>query len=124
MNKRKGKILVIEDERGVSETLSLLLEDYDIECKIAASGEDGLELLKREKFRLALVDIRLPGMNGVQFIEQAKQLDPHMHFLILTGSMDFHITDISHIGKVRKRIFHKPVLDFSELVEEILSLLG
>ena len=123
MDSIKEKILIVEDEMGMSETLELLLEDHGIGCEIASTGEQALNLLKEKKFKVALVDIRLPGMNGLQFIEKAHELNSEMSFIILTGSLEFDPTQISHIDKVSKKTFYKPVSDFSALIEEILFLL-
>ena len=123
MKNIEEKILIVEDEMAMSETLELLLEDYGLECEIATTGEEGLQLLKKKKFKVVLVDLRLPGMNGLQFIQRAHEMNPEISFIIITGSIEFDRKEIAHIDKVSKRIFYKPVSNVSDLIEEILFLL-
>lgn len=123
MKNIEENILIVEDEVAMSEILELLLEDYGLECEIATTGEEGLQLLKMKKFKVVLVDLRLPGINGLQFIQRAHELHPEISFIIITGSIEFNGKEIAHIDKVSKRIFYKPVSNVSDLIEEILFLL-
>ena len=72
---RPYTILVVDDEVGVVESIELLL-DEDYRVFTALSGKDGLEILEREEIDLVIVDERMPGMRGVEFLERAITMRP------------------------------------------------
>jgi CheY-like chemotaxis protein len=79
------RILVVDDEVPLLALLQKILgkAGYVVEC--AASGEEGLRRLKTEGFDLAIADLRMPQMSGVEFVKQAKVLHPALPCVVLTG---------------------------------------
>lgn len=67
------KILLVEDELALRETLEEILELYDFEVSVAGSGEEALELLQNMTPDLILSDIMMPGMTGLELIEKVHQ---------------------------------------------------
>jgi DNA-binding NtrC family response regulator len=82
---KKQKVLLVEDETIVRESLrDWLIEDgYDVEC--VDTGEDALERIKQEEFGVIVLDLRLPGIDGLQVFEQAKELKPKTKGVIITA---------------------------------------
>ncbi len=81
---KKYKILAVDDELDALDVLTEALSDtYDV-IK-STSGSQALEILSREKFDLLITDQRMPEMTGIGLIEKAKELDPDMVRIILTG---------------------------------------
>lgn len=77
MNPRsKGSILVVDDEPGIRETLTGILEDEGYEVESAAAGEACLERLAARTFPVVLLDIWLPGIDGLETLERITKLDP------------------------------------------------
>ncbi len=85
MGAKKGKILLIEDEAVVRESVRDWLVDdgYDVEC--AESGEEALERIKKEDFGVLVLDLRLPGVDGLQVFEEAKKLKPETKGVMITA---------------------------------------
>jgi DNA-binding response OmpR family regulator len=85
MEAKKRKILLVEDEAVLREALrDWLTEDgYDVEC--VDSGEEALERIKKEQFGAIVLDLRLPGIDGLQVFEQAKELKPEAKGIIITA---------------------------------------
>ncbi len=85
MAAKKRKILVVEDEAVVRESVrDWLVEDgYDVEC--VGSGEEALERMKKEEFGVVVLDLRLPGIDGLQVFEHAKELTPETKGVIITA---------------------------------------
>jgi two-component system response regulator HupR/HoxA len=84
---RPYTILVVDDEVGVVESIELLLnEDYRVFT--ALGGKDGLEILEREEIDLVIVDERMPGMRGVEFLERAVTARPRAVRMLITAETD------------------------------------
>jgi PAS domain S-box-containing protein len=77
----EGKILVIDDEIGVRHFLARLLQDYQVE--LAANGREGLEWAARDQFDVALVDIELPDMDGMEVLRSLRARDEDLETLII-----------------------------------------
>lgn len=86
MNDTPSAILVLDDEELLRETLAIFLENNGFTVFQAISAENALAELSNRACQAVVVDIRLPGMSGLQFIEKAHVLWPQLKFLIYTGS--------------------------------------
>ncbi len=73
--RRTGSVLVIDDEDIMREILEALLtrEGYDV--RLAASGAEGLELAKSLPFDAAIVDVMMPGIDGITTLDELKKID-------------------------------------------------
>lgn len=70
------KILIVDDTPMNAEVLSKMLREKGFEVILASDGNQGLDILKKEKFDendLILVDVNMPGMNGFEFVENVKR---------------------------------------------------
>ncbi len=82
-----GKILVVDDESLVRWSLCRHLESLGYGALEAASCEEALEVLRREeRIQLVITDLIMPGADGVELINQARNLDPRLPFLVVTGT--------------------------------------
>ncbi|MCP4606330.1 MAG: response regulator [Proteobacteria bacterium] len=81
----KIKILIVDDEKRFLDTLSkrLVMRGFDVTA--ISNGTDAIETAKNGEFELALVDLKMPGMNGERVLELLKQNDPFIEVVILTG---------------------------------------
>ena len=88
------KVLLVDDEANIVHALTrLLLEEDDLEVLGAVSGAEGLELLREHlDVGLILSDQRMPGMTGVEFLQQARGVAPDAVRMILTGYADMAAT--------------------------------
>jgi len=81
----KEKILIIEDEEDLVKGLKLNLQDEGYEVKYAFNGKEGLEKALKEKPDLILLDIMLPGMNGLEICKELRQNKMDIPILMLTA---------------------------------------
>lgn len=121
-------LLLLDDESVIRRSFADYFEDQLWSVMEAESGEQALQLIKQQRPQAVLVDIRLPGIDGGEFIRQAYQLsldlDLALVFIICTGSPDYVIPeDIDNLSCVCKRIFAKPVANFSALEQEFLNMM-
>lgn len=83
------KILVVDDMEDAATLTSLILEKSGYQAQHALSGESALELLKREKFDVVLLDVRMPGMGGVATLEHIKaELGSEAPVVIMVSSLE------------------------------------
>jgi DNA-binding response OmpR family regulator len=87
-------ILIVDDEPTMTRALARMLELSGYDPRIANSGEEALDLIERHSFDLVLLDLRMPGMDGLEVLAAARALAPGTTFVILTahGSLDSAIT--------------------------------
>ena len=72
-NGRKARIAIVDDEKAMVETLKSFLEDRGFSVSAAHDGESGLELIKREKPDVVILDITMPKMDGRDVLVQLKK---------------------------------------------------
>lgn len=83
-----SKALVVDDEPDMRWLLAGLLRDQGFEVVEAEDGRAALEQIAREAPDVVLLDLRMPGLAGIQVLEQAKAVDPHMPVVIVTAYGD------------------------------------
>ena len=81
-----SKILVIDDEQGIRNLLDTLLSRKGYEVVLASNGQKGLELFRRERPDVVVLDLKMPEMNGLTVLQQIRQLNPVQPVVILTGA--------------------------------------
>lgn len=125
------KILVVEDEKNISDIIEKYLKKNGFECKLASNGFEALELFSKEDFHLILLDVMMPGIDGFEVLENIRHFSD-VPIIMLTakqeevdrlkgfekGADDYVLKPfsprelISRIKVFMKRIYH----DTNELV--------
>ena len=80
-----ARVLVVDDERSMRELLSIVLRRDGYDVLIAEDGAAGLELLRRERVDILITDIRMPQMNGVDLLREAKRIAPDIVSIVMTA---------------------------------------
>jgi two-component system, NtrC family, nitrogen regulation response regulator NtrX len=81
----KQKILIVDDEVSILQSLSGILEDEGYEVILAASGEEGLQRAKKDQPDLIILDIWMPGTDGITVLDEIKKLYPLIPVMIISG---------------------------------------
>lgn len=79
------RVLLIDDEKELVVTLSERLELRSIENDWATSGEDGLALVRQKKYDWVVIDLKMPGLGGLDAIKAIKAVQPETKIILLTG---------------------------------------
>src|SRR6188768_406190 len=81
----KPRILVIDDEAAIRDSLKMILEYEDYEFIGAASGPDGIASVKRDSPDLVVLDIKMPGMNGLEALAEIRKVDEALPVAMISG---------------------------------------
>lgn len=81
---KKGKIVIVDDEKGVRESVKMILKD-DYELAVFTQGEEVLEQFRQDMADVALLDIKMPGMNGIELLKKLKEIDEDIEVIMVTG---------------------------------------
>ena len=116
----KGKILVVDDEPAMLETLSGFFSSRGYQMMTAASAEAALKLFEQEQPSLALIDIKLPGMDGIELLKRVKQNHPSVKTFIITAYDEENKKAVEAIGV--DAFFAKPI-GLDQLKKKVIEVL-
>jgi DNA-binding NtrC family response regulator len=81
----KARILVVDDERAIRDLLSDAISDAGYEVLCASNGEEALSLIGQENIHIAICDIKMPGMNGIDLLQKIRDISPETIVLMITA---------------------------------------
>jgi two-component system response regulator YesN len=119
------KVLIIDDEQFLREGLKLVIDwnEYGYEiCGEAENGKVGLKMIQEETPDLVVIDMKMPGMTGLEVIEKVRDLRIECRFIILTGYADFDYAVKAIANKVDDYLL-KPI-DEEQLIKAIKKIRG
>jgi two-component system probable response regulator PhcQ len=97
----KAKILIVDDEENILNALKRVFRKEPYEILTAASGDEGLKILDAHQVDLIISDLKMPNMDGIEFLERAKDKNPLPLRIMLTGHADLKsVIDAIHQGEV------------------------
>ena len=82
---KEKSILIVDDEKNILLTLSQSLEALQVEIDTAANGEEALAKLKEKEFDLILLDIRMPGMDGMEVLRRVREIRPDIRMIMISA---------------------------------------
>ncbi len=85
MKTGKEKILVVDDDEGVRNMLADLIGVFGYQPIVASNGRDALSLLEKHEVALIISDIKMPVMDGIEMLKQAKARYPNLGVILITG---------------------------------------
>src|SRR5207244_3847338 len=96
MSRRKGTVLIIDDEEEIRESIELLLNSEGMSTDTAGTGEEGLKKIEENLYDLVLMDLMLPGKAGMEVQKDIKRIDPTLPVVIITaiGALETAVTAI------------------------------
>jgi len=79
------RILVVDDDENIRKVLVAILEDEGYNVESAGTAKEGIEKTKRKFYNMALIDVRLPDMEGIELLTKIRETTPRMRKIIITG---------------------------------------
>jgi two-component system response regulator HydG len=113
----KLRILIVDDDEGMAETISDILEDLDFHVDVVNNGYDAIDIMNNSEYNLILMDIQMPGINGVETFKEIKKNKPDVKVIIMTAyTVEELIQEAINEGAYK--VFSKP-LDLNVLIKNI-----
>jgi DNA-binding NtrC family response regulator len=78
-------LLLVDDEDDFRTTLASRLKRRNIDVTDAGSGEEALKIIEKKSFDVAIIDIKMPGIDGIETLKRVKKIDPLVEVILLTG---------------------------------------
>ena len=103
-----GRILVVEDEAGARATMSAILEDAGYKVTGLEKGAEALEMIRSRSFNVIIADIRLPDIDGIEILELAKEINPEVAIIMMTGYASIE-TAVNAVNEGAYAYFVKPI---------------
>jgi len=115
-------ILIVEDETIMKESLRDWLSDSGYEVQTAGEGEEALRAIEKQDFGVAVLDLRLPGRDGLEVLREARAKSPHLKGIIITAYPSVQ-TAVEAMKEGAVDYLPKPI-DLNELERLIRNILG
>ena len=111
----------MDDEENIQQGLSdFFADETGFKVRVSSSGEQGIDILETFSPTICIVDMRLPGMDGNDFIILAAQRLNNCLFIVHTGSMDYDLPEeLIRIGIKKEHVLKKPVTDMTAFLDLI-----
>jgi DNA-binding NtrC family response regulator len=114
---KNSKILIVDDDETIRKTMKAILEDEGYIVDLASTGKEAIDKTEKTVYNLALLDIRLPDMEGVELLKLMKDTVPRTRKIMVTGYPSVQ-NAIAAINKQADAYLVKPV-DIEKLLETV-----
>jgi DNA-binding NtrC family response regulator len=109
------EVLVVDDEEDFREVIVKKLKKRDLNCESAPDGNTALSMIKAKKYDVVLLDVKMPGIDGVETLREIKNINPMVEVVMLTGhaSVESGINGIKYgaFDYLMKPIDMDPLMD-------------
>jgi two-component system response regulator HydG len=112
------KVLIVDDNLDLGEGLKAILEDEDYDVTLALTGEEAVSLSREQKFDFTVMDVQLPGINGIDAIMEIRSIRPDANMMVMSG---FRIEQLlaEALNKDKVSVLRKP-----STTNQVLAALG
>lgn len=87
----RGRLLVVDDEPDTRDVLELVFKAKGVKVWTASDGDEALALLRRERPHVMLLDMRLPGMSGIDILKSAREIDKNLAVIMITANGEMNL---------------------------------
>lgn len=122
MNNFEITVLLVDDDEMIRDCVAAYLEDEGYSVYSADSGEAGLELIASLQPTVCISDMRLPGMDGEEFIVRAHSVCPDTGYMLHTGLVYYLSEELRAIGMTADDVLLKPIHELSTLTHKIRQI--
>lgn len=83
-----AKVLVVDDQEGIRKLLKEVLAELGYEAEVVSSGAEAVQAFTEGSFKLVLMDMKMPGLNGFETAERLKKISEDLKIILMTGFYD------------------------------------
>ena len=112
--RKKKRVLVVDDNSELADNIKDFLENDNFFVKTAKNGQEAISKCKNNKFDLVLMDLKLPDTNGIELIDELKEISPKLEFIIITGHATLE-TSLPSVGEKKIISYQEKPLQLSNL---------
>lgn len=114
----KPRVLIVDDEEAFRSALGKRLAVRGLEVNTVGSGKEALEELRNKPYDVILLDVKMPGMSGIEALAEIKKINPLLEVIILTGHASVDVAvEIAKLGGYEYLIKPCPLEDLMEKVD-------
>lgn len=96
---RKAKVLIVDDDHATLDLLRMILQKDKYEVMLATTAEEGLQTLESWNADLVITDLKMPGMDGLEFLSELRDWDTELPVILLSASANLkHLNGASHLA--------------------------
>jgi len=95
MDANSFRVLVVDDEKGICDLLNQAMQTIGCTVTTTCDSQQGLQIATEETFDAIFLDIKMPGMNGVELLKNLRQIQPNASFVMITGYAGSDLVDES-----------------------------
>ncbi len=110
-------ILVVDDDRDFAESMAMVIEGRGHKVDVAFNGRDAVRKFRATDYDIAFMDVKLPGMNGVESFMEVRKFKPYARVVMMTGYSVQHLLSQA-VAQGAWGVLHKP-LDMTEILQMI-----
>ena len=117
------RILVVDDDTSIREMFQSILEEEGFQVGTASTAAETLQLIKEEKYDVAILDVLLPDTNGMLLFNQIKKIRPRLaKKVIFVSGVGIGVPVVQHLKKLGTAFLSKPV-DVSSLIQSVVNVI-
>jgi DNA-binding NtrC family response regulator len=118
-------ILIVDDDSTIRRTFSRILQSKNYDTMEAASGEEALALINSQPVDLVLLDLKMPGLNGVDTLREIRKIDEKLPVYVVTAFRNEFFEDLQKLSNegISFELMQKPI-ESQQLVEVVESVLS
>ncbi len=98
INNQKSRFLIVDDDQQLADTIVRYIKQLGYHADAAYCGKDGLMMFRQKYFQVVIIDLKMPDMDGIEFLETIKSVDKHVVGVVITG----HGTIKSAVQAIKK----------------------
>lgn len=92
---RVNKVLIVDDQEGIRKLLSEACSYLGYEVELASCGEEALKMVIENKYKVVLIDMKMPAMNGLDALKKLREHDPDLRAIMMTGYGETFVLDVA-----------------------------
>ena len=121
----ESEILVVEDDAGVRQFMSVALRQYSFNARLAGSGAEAVELYRRyhDAIDLVLLDVQMSPLDGPQTLSALREIDPQFRAVFMSGHTGRYTTQ-ELMGLGAACVIQKPFAGLAQVMEDLRNLVG